>query len=207
MIATRRKDAKDKGLTQYHGKVCIAHSDLNGLRATRNGECLGCSRNRTKRNRANQSAEYFGRICAKHPELGGKRTAKRHQCVGCRKVAITSSRLARRQVNPTYSLTCRIRRAITKSLFNFGYTKNSHTTEILGCDWSTFKEYIELRFVDGMSWENRHLWHIDHIIPLATAKTEEDVYRLSHFTNLQPLWATDNLRKGSKIVVDEFHRM
>lgn len=56
-----------------------------------------------------------------------------------------------------------------------------------------------------MSWENRSLWHIDHIIPLASATTEEGVYQLNHFKNLRPLWAEDNLRKGSKIVVDEFH--
>ena len=46
-----------------------------------------------------------------------------------------------------------------------------------------------------MTWENRSEWHVDHIIPLATAKTEEDVYRLNHYTNLQPLWAHENIRK------------
>ena len=51
-----------------------------------------------------------------------------------------------------------------------------------------------------MSWENQGKWHIDHITPLSSAKTEEEVYRLCHYTNLQPLWAEDNLKKGSKIL-------
>ena len=51
-----------------------------------------------------------------------------------------------------------------------------------------------------MSWENQGKWHIDHIIPLSSAANEEELYKLCHFTNLQPMWATDNIRKGSKII-------
>jgi hypothetical protein len=53
-----------------------------------------------------------------------------------------------------------------------------------------------------MSWDNYGFygWHIDHVIPLSSAKTEEEVYKLCHYTNLQPLWAEDNLKKGSKII-------
>jgi hypothetical protein len=51
-----------------------------------------------------------------------------------------------------------------------------------------------------MSWDNYGEWHIDHIIPLASADTEEEVLKLYHYTNLQPLWAIDNIRKGSKII-------
>ena len=73
------------------------------------------------------------------------------------------------------------------------------THEILGCNWDEFKIYLEKQFQLGMSWKNRSEWHIDHIIPLASAKTEEDVIRLNHYTNLQPLWAADNLRKSDKM--------
>jgi hypothetical protein len=53
-----------------------------------------------------------------------------------------------------------------------------------------------------MNWENygQFGWHVDHIIPLSSAKTEEEIYKLSHYTNLQPLWAQDNLKKGNKIL-------
>jgi hypothetical protein len=58
---------------------------------------------------------------------------------------------------------------------------------------------LEKQFVVGMSWDNRNKWHIDHIIPLSSAKTEEEIYKLAHYTNLQPLWAEDNLSKGDTI--------
>jgi hypothetical protein len=53
-------------------------------------------------------------------------------------------------------------------------------------------------FRDGMSWENKGKWHIDHIIPLSSAKTHEDVIKLCHFKNLQPLWEQENKKKGNK---------
>jgi hypothetical protein len=51
-----------------------------------------------------------------------------------------------------------------------------------------------------MCWENRNEWHIDHIVPLSSAKTEDEVYGLCHYTNLQPLWAKDNLQKSNKLL-------
>jgi hypothetical protein len=63
----------------------------------------------------------------------------------------------------------------------------------------SFKIHIERQFVKGMTWENRGEWHIDHIIPLATAQNENDVVKLNHHTNLRPMWAKDNLRKSSKL--------
>jgi len=71
--------------------------------------------------------------------------------------------------------------------------------KILGTTVSIAKAYLEAQFKPGMSWENRKSWHIDHIIPLASAKTTEELVSLCHYTNLQPLWASDNIRKGSKM--------
>ena len=51
-----------------------------------------------------------------------------------------------------------------------------------------------------MTLENHGEWHLDHIIPLAIAKTEEEIIKLNHYTNFQPLWAIDNLKKGAKIL-------
>ena len=50
-----------------------------------------------------------------------------------------------------------------------------------------------------MTWENQGEWHFDHIIPISSAQTEEEVIKLNHYTNFQPLWAEDNLRKSNKI--------
>ena len=70
---------------------------------------------------------------------------------------------------------------------------------MLGCTWKELRCHMESKFTEGMSWANRNLWHIDHIIPLASAKSIEEVIKLCHYTNLQPLWAEDNLKKGAKI--------
>ena len=51
-----------------------------------------------------------------------------------------------------------------------------------------------------MSWDNRNKWHIDHVIPLSSANTEEEVLNLCHYTNLQPLWVKENLEKSNKLI-------
>jgi len=94
-----------------------------------------------------------------------------------------------------FAMKIRIRTLIRMSLINNGYTKKSRTYDILGCDYATFLAHIESTFTAGMSWDVRHKLHIDHIIPLASAKTEEEVLRLNHYTNLQMLWKEDNLAK------------
>jgi len=98
-----------------------------------------------------------------------------------------------------YALKTRFRACISKAMQRNGYSKKSKTQELLGCSWQQFKEHIEKQFVDGMSWDKLKEIHIDHKVPLATAKTYEDVVRLNHYTNLQPLWAKDNIRKSNKL--------
>ena len=80
-----------------------------------------------------------------------------------------------------------------------GYKKSSKTEAIIGCSMEDFRNHIASLFQEGMSFDNYGQWHLDHITPLATASTEEDVLRLNHYTNLRPLWAIDNLKKGSKV--------
>jgi hypothetical protein len=77
--------------------------------------------------------------------------------------------------------------------------KNTKTEIILGCSLSFFVQYIESKFKQGMNLSNYGKWHIDHIIPLYTAKSQEDIIKLNHYTNLQPLWAAENLSKGNKL--------
>ena len=78
------------------------------------------------------------------------------------------------------------------------WKKQSKTEKILGCKFDFFRSYIENKFIEGMTFENYGKWHLDHIKPLALAKTEEDIIILNHHTNFQPLWAIDNFKKGSK---------
>ena len=74
-----------------------------------------------------------------------------------------------------------------------------NTTTLIGCSFEFAKKWIEKKFTKGMSWSNYGEWHIDHIIPFNSAKTEEDLTKLCHYTNLQPLWAKDNLSKNDNI--------
>ena len=83
---------------------------------------------------------------------------------------------------------------------NKGYRKTSKTQEMLGVDWEVAKQHIERQFTKGMNWNNQGEWHIDHIIPLASASTLERLKELCHYTNLQPMWAEDNLIKSDKII-------
>ena len=105
-----------------------------------------------------------------------------------------------RNSTPQNKLSHKVRSLIRMSIKKRGYTKRSKTHEILGCDWEFFKTHIERQFVKGMDWEKmgREI-HIDHITPMATAKTEEDVIALNHFTNLRPMWAKENMSKGARI--------
>jgi hypothetical protein len=73
------------------------------------------------------------------------------------------------------------------------------TRELLGADYEEVKKHLEEKFQQGMCWENHGAWHIDHIIPLSSAKNQEDMKKLCHYTNLQPLWAKDNIKKSNKI--------
>lgn len=78
--------------------------------------------------------------------------------------------------------------------------------DILGCSFDFFKSHIESQFKEGMSWYNHGQWHIDHKVPLNVSLTSDDVLKLNHYTNLQPLWADENLIKGGNML-PEHHEL
>lgn len=106
----------------------------------------------------------------------------------------------RRKSDILFSCISRIRSRTSTYFKKIGQSKPCNTQKLLGADWLTVKHHIEKQFVDGMNWDNRNAWHIDHIVPLASAKSIEEVMPLFHYTNLQPLWKEDNLKKGAKIL-------
>lgn len=71
-------------------------------------------------------------------------------------------------------------------------TKSGRTEELLGCSIEQFRIYLESKFANGMNWENRFEWHIDHIKPCCSfdLSDPEQQKQCFHYTNLQPLWAT-----------------
>lgn len=115
----------------------------------------------------------------------------------------------RRSEDPLYKLTqsirsrmtCFFKRAWVCKTNNIKKTKS--TVEMLGADKETVFTHIESQFLPGMTWGNYGYWgwHVDHRIPLASAKNEQELIQLMHWSNLQPLWRADNQRKSGKIYV------
>jgi hypothetical protein len=106
----------------------------------------------------------------------------------------------RKKTDPLFKLKCNLRIRICNAIKNKNYIKSKSTLEMLGCDLHTVKAHLEKQFTKGMTWANHGEWHIDHIIPYASAKTEDELIKLFHYTNLQPLWAADNIIKSDKII-------
>jgi hypothetical protein len=78
----------------------------------------------------------------------------------------------------------------------------------LGCNQYELKTHIESLWQPTMNWGNYGYsgWHVDHIIPVASVKSESDIEqikRVCHYTNLRPLWAKDNLSKGAKLIEED----
>jgi hypothetical protein len=111
------------------------------------------------------------------------------------------ARVIKRRTDVQFALRCRIRNHARKILLRLpSLGSRSHYLDLLGCRLSELASYLESKFLPGMSWENRNLWHLDHIRPLKTFDLSDprQLAVACHFTNLQPLWAADNLRKGHR---------
>lgn len=118
------------------------------------------------------------------------------------------SKIHRKQLNrylrtwkkeyPESILIDRLRKRIWDAIKN-NY-KSAHTLELLGCSIESLRIHLQKQFTKGMSWSNYGKWHIDHIKPCASFDLfkPKEQRKCFNYTNLQPLWAEDNLRKGIK---------
>ncbi len=90
-----------------------------------------------------------------------------------------------------HALRTRIRRAV----------KTGSAIKNLGCDISELLAHLESKFTNGMNWDNYGKWHIDHIKPLSSfdLTNQEELIEACHYSNLQPLWGADNIRKHAKL--------
>ena len=103
--------------------------------------------------------------------------------------------------DPLWVIKNRVSAKIRRTLRNLGLVKSKNTSQILGCSLEEFKVHLENLFQEGMSWENKNLWDIDHIIPLSFAENENEVMILNHYTNLRPLWRRENILKSDNIII------
>jgi len=110
-----------------------------------------------------------------------------------------------------------VRQTIRRGIKRKGYTKKSNAYKILDCTYDEFKLHIESQWEEWMNWDNygkyngeeRYGWDLDHIIPLSSGKCEEDIIRLNHHSNIQPLCSyinrcvkKDKIEKGISNVFD-----
>ncbi len=105
----------------------------------------------------------------------------------------------KRNSDPLFKLSSYILSRFWKALRSKGYETDIKGTETLGCTVKELKAHLQVQFEDEMTWESYGKWHVDHIVPLSSAKTKEELCKLNHYTNLQPLGAKENLEKGGNV--------
>lgn len=113
------------------------------------------------------------------------------------KPRINKKLMDRKKSDPVFKLKTLYRSKINKILGS----KREKTFDLIGCTPNELKSHIENQFKQNMCWENHGTmgWHIDHIMPLSSAKNECELKGLCHYTNLQPLWWFENLQKRDKV--------
>lgn len=107
-----------------------------------------------------------------------------------------------RKNNPIYALGVNCSSRLRIALKRAKYSKSVRVCSLLGCTLPELKSHLESQFTAGMSWSNYGYWgwHVDHRIPVSSAKNRAAMYRLFHFSNLQPLWQKDNFAKRDKLI-------
>jgi len=109
----------------------------------------------------------------------------------------------KRKNDPEFKIKCNLRKRLSFLVRLYSLKKSKQTLALLGCDMPFFMKHIESLFQDGMTWSNYGFngWHLDHKIPCDAfdlSKPEEQG-KCFHYTNIQPLWGVDNLRKNKKL--------
>ena len=157
---------------------------------TPDGLCRGCKacRRERERKRYEQNPEKI------------KEGVKRYQLENKEKVRSSRRKYQNNRLkeDPKFMLIRRLRNRLYYALQKKSWKNDTHFAEYIGCTLDELKAHIESQFLPGMSWENQDKWEIDHKVAISSATSEEELYRLSHFKNLQPLWTADNRAKGNR---------
>jgi len=106
----------------------------------------------------------------------------------------------KRKLDLNFRVLCNLKSRIPKLLK--GTTQSNNTLKLLGCSLEFLRKHLQSKFTLGMTWSNYGAWHVDHIKPCASfdLTKESEQLKCFHYTNLQPLWAKDNLIKGYKLI-------
>lgn len=118
------------------------------------------------------------------------------------KERLNASIRERKRKNPSVRIAANLRKRLSYLVRLHSTTKSKQTLKLLGCEMPFFLEYLKSKFQDGMDFENYGQWHIDHVKPCDSFDftISEHQAPCFHYTNLQPLWAIDNIMKSNKIL-------
>lgn len=182
----------------------------NNTKCGLQSKCKQCEKEYIEKNKENKKLYYFGyyklnkdrllktqKLYLKNNADKRKKYIKNYRTKNKDKI-LEQGRIyktKRRTVDDLYKMIDLLRSRLRYFLKS---AKPGKTIEHLGCDIDIFKKHLESKFQNGMSFDNYGMWHIDHIVPLSSAKTKEDLLKLYYYKNTQPLWAIDNLKKGSR---------
>jgi hypothetical protein len=201
-----RKDAK-KGYTS-HCKVCIqARHHAKEFEAPQDGVkvCTRCNTEKHVTEFGNMVHAYDGlkpHCKACHANVQLEYVDKNREAVNSRhrsnNVQHAARARKRRATDPAFKLRQNLASRILHALKN--QQKSASTMNLVGCSLEDLKKHLESKFTEGMTWDNHGQWHIDHIRPCASfdLTKPEQQKECFHWSNLQPLWALDNLRKNSR---------
>jgi hypothetical protein len=118
------------------------------------------------------------------------------------KIAKNAKARERYNSDPAFRTEKVLRASLTQSLRLYGDgKKRDRLIELIGCTIKELTVHLEKLFHPGMNWDNQGKWHVDHIIPCASFDLSDPVHQLEcfHWSNLQPLWGPDNIRKGKRL--------
>lgn len=187
------KSKKEKDGYQYYCKDCCYESN-KGNKTEKFEEQHLEYRNKNRKKLCNKSKEYYQNN--KEERLKKSKEYRKNNREKYKQYNREYQK-NRCEEDSLYKLSKNLRSRIYAILKN---AKNKRTEKLLGAPFEIVEKHLEGTFMDGMSWENYGEWHVDHIIPLASANTVKEIEELCHYKNLQALWAEDNFSKGSKII-------
>ena len=219
-----RKDALAQGLTHYFtGKPC--KRGHIAFRYASDKSCSQCKKIHKKifsKRNPSKSTEYRQRWRNKNLDkakayeeayearrfrlrtdaIRAKESLYRERARESRQAYIRQYEKHRKQNDPAFRLRKNMARRLNNSILKQFGKKATQTSQLIGCTVTELRQHLEVQFIDGMTWDNygRHGWHVDHIRPCASfdLTDPEQQRQCFHYTNLQPLWAVDNIRKGAK---------
>lgn len=204
LSSIRKKRLKKQGLMQCY--VCYNVKPINECNSSQ--ICNVCNRKRIKlyykknKDKVNSRNKKWKKGNINRVSEISKNGSKRYRQNNKERVKEYSRYYYHSKLKNNYlaKLANNIRNRLRHALKSGNFKKQNDLYKNLGCSIVELKFYLETKFDQKMSWSNYgSYWHIDHIIPLSSAKTISEMDELCYYTNLQPLTAADNIKKGAKM--------